>query len=64
MKNKDKVQKVIAEIEIEEVYYAATECPYCGAGNNSEIEQDNITLTERCWKCEKKYKMKIPKNSI
>lgn len=61
---KDKIKKVIAEINVEEVYHADTECPYCGAGNNFEIEQDNITVTEICYSCNKKYRIKIPKNSI
>ena len=61
---KEKMKKVVAEINIEETYYADTECPYCGGGNNEEIEMDNITVVQTCASCGKKYKVKIPKDSF
>ena len=61
---KEKIKKVVAEIDIEETYYANYECPYCYYCDNREVEMDNVTLTETCRDCGKKYKIKIPKDSI
>lgn len=61
---KEKMKKVIADINVEEVYHAGTECPYCETGNDMEVEEENVTVIETCWSCKKKYKVKIPKNSF
>ena len=61
------MKKVIATVEeeyTEPTYIASYNCPYCDARGFQEIYSDNCTETVICFDCEKKYKVKIPKDSF
>jgi transcription elongation factor Elf1 len=61
---KDKIKMVVAEILEDSIYFAQSECPYCETANETEVEEDNIIIIQNCYSCQKKYKVKIPKDSI
>ena len=62
---KGKIKKVIAEVREWLEYTVVFKCPYCKSYSTEEdIERDNITLNRTCHSCKKKYKVKIPKDSL
>ena len=64
MSNRLTLKKIVGEIMEESIYWCHSSCPYCKSTNETEVEEDNITITESCYYCKKNYKVKIPKDSI
>ena len=61
-----KIKKVVATVKEQDVdpeYTAQWNCPYCGAMDYEDVYEGNCTDNKTCYKCEKKYKVKIPKES-
>ena len=58
-----KIKKVIATVEerLEPEYYAHYECQYCNDRKTYDLCEENYTITEKCDKCGKKFKVKVPK---
>lgn len=61
---KQKPLKVIARVEEEyrePDYIAHFRCPHCHHKLNEEVYDENCTVSTTCHKCEKVFKVKIPK---
>jgi transcription elongation factor Elf1 len=61
---KKRIKKIIADVM--DITIAYWHCPYCRRSEDLELDFDenNTTKTITCKGCNKKYKVKIPKDTI
>lgn len=63
---KEKLLKITAEIQeipVEPEFHAVFVCPHCNTRQSEELfdEEENKTITVKCYMCSEDIKVKIPK---
>jgi uncharacterized metal-binding protein (TIGR02443 family) len=56
-----KVKAKVIEVYVEPDFVYSANCPYCQTTRTDQVFDENYTIKVKCVKCQRDYKVKIPK---